>query len=381
MADPKPTILLIGLGHLGGVLLEFFAREDWIGRVVGCSRGRTRGEARCNLARLGAVAQGLAPTIDYRQVDISRPFEVAEILDSVQPDLVISTATMQTWWLPELLPPEARTRLEQASFGMWLPLHLAPTLALMQSIAASSYAGPVLTAPFPDVVNCVLGRIGLAPTCGIGNIDELVAKVRWMTARHLGAPLETIDAVMVGHHALESAVFKGSTSEVPPYFLKVTHQGVDVSESLPVDEILLAPLPLPAGPDTAFFTTGSALRLIRAILAEEDSVLHAPAPSGLPGGYPVIVGRRRVDNAPIAGLELGEAIDINERSHRFDGIEAIRDDGTAAFVAESVDVMRTELGYDCPQLAPADAEDRGLELAARFREYAGRHGVDLNRSL
>ena len=227
---------------------------------------------------------------------------------------------------------------------MWLPLHLAPTLALMQSLATSSYAGPVLTAPFPDVVNCVLGKIGLAPTCGIGNIDELVAKVRWMTARRLGAPLETIEAVMVGHHALESAVFSGRTSEVPPYFLTITHEGVDVSESLPDDENLLAPAPLPAGPDTAFFTTGSALRLIRAILAEQESLLHAPAPSGLPGGYPVVVGRRRVDNAPIAGLELIEAVDINERSHRFDGIEAVRDDGTVVFFAESVDVLWTELG-------------------------------------
>ena len=54
-------------------------------------------------------------------------------------------------------------------------------------------------------------------------------------------------------------------------------------------------------------------------------------------------------------------------------------DGTTVFTAESAEIMRNELGYDCPQLSPADAADRGLELAARFHEYAGRHGVDLNR--
>ena len=142
MSKPRPTVLLIGLGHLGGVLLEFLARENWIGRVVACSRNRERGEARCNLARLGAIAQGLAPDIEYQQIDISRPHELADSLDLLAPDLVISTATMQTWWLPELLPPEPRLRLQQARFGMWLPLHLAPTLALMEAIAASSYAGP-----------------------------------------------------------------------------------------------------------------------------------------------------------------------------------------------------------------------------------------------
>ena len=41
--------------------------------------------------------------------------------------------------------------------------------------------------------------------------------------------------------------------------------------------------------------------------------------------------------------------------------------------------MRAELGYDCPRLAPDDAFERGRELGARFKEYAARHGVDLDR--
>ena len=49
---PKPTILVIGLGHLGGVTLELLARQDWVGRIVGSSRHPERGAAQCNLARL-----------------------------------------------------------------------------------------------------------------------------------------------------------------------------------------------------------------------------------------------------------------------------------------------------------------------------------------
>ena len=375
MARTHPTVLLIGLGHLGGVLLELLARQPWPGRIVASTRSPEAGEARCNLARLGAIAQGFEPRIEYRRLDISRPEEVSQVLDSVAPDIVISTATMLTWWLPELLPDAARRSLQRARFGMWLPLHLAPTLALMRSIKTSGYQGLVLTAPFPDVVNCILSHLDLAPTCGIGNIDELVASVKWSAARQLEAPLGSVEAVMVAHHALESTVFGQRRHETPPYFLRVFVDGQDISDSLDVDQILFSADPLPQGPATAFFTAGSTVRLLRAILDNRDTPLHVPSPGGLPGGYPVLAGRQRVEVAPIEGLRPEEAIEINRRSHRFDGIESIEEDGTAVFVAESAEIMRTELGYDCPRLPPDEAADRGHELRRKFRQYAGRHGV------
>ncbi len=379
MSKTQPTILLIGLGHLGGVLLEFLAREAWIGRIIACSRSRERGEARCNLARLGAIAQGFVPRIEYQQMDVLRPPEVAAVLERSSPDLVISSASMQTWWLPELLPTDARERLQRARFGVWLPLHLAPTLALMEAIDACSYAGPVVTAPFPDVVNCVLGKLRLAPTCGIGNIDELVAKVRWSAARHFDLPIDEIEALMVAHHALESAVFGTGVGDAPPFFLRIVVQGKKVTDARLAEALLFSASPLPNGPETAFFTTGSTVRLVRAMLADSDTLLHVPAPQGLPGGYPVLAGGGRVELAPIGGLAPQEAIDINVRSLPYDGIESIEADGTAVFNAESVEILRTELGYDCARLPPAEALDRGHELRARFRDYCGHHGIDLTK--
>ncbi|RMF00742.1 MAG: hypothetical protein D6768_12125, partial [Chloroflexi bacterium] len=102
-----------------------------------------------------------------------------------------------------------------------------------------------------------------------------------------------------------------------------------------------------------------------------------PAPNGLPGGYPVLAGRGAVKLADIPGLSAADAVDINTRSHRFDGIERIEPDGTAVFVPESAQILRDELGYDCRRLPPSEAADRAAELIARFREYARRHGVDL----
>lgn len=379
MTREGPTILIVGLGHLGGVILEFLAREDWVGRIVACSRRRDRGEARCNVARLGAVAQGLSPRIEFLKTDVSDTHRFAEAVDSVSPQLILGTATMQTWWLPDLLPANARKALQRARFGMWLPLHLAPTRSFMEGIRASSFDGPVLTAPFPDVVNCILGKIGLAPTCGIGNVDEIAAKVRWLAADRLNAPLAAVQVVLVGHHALESSAFGGDRDNAPPYHLQILFEGSDISESIGARDILFQPYPLAKGTSTAFFTAGSTLRLIRALFGHREESLHAPAPGGLPGGYPILALAGHIELAQIPDLETEAAIAINEQSHPFDGIQRIEKDGTAVFMPESVETMRMELGYECSRLPPGEAPERGRELAARFEEYAARHGVDLGR--
>jgi NAD(P)-dependent dehydrogenase (short-subunit alcohol dehydrogenase family) len=373
----KPTLMLIGLGGLGSILLELLAREPGLGRVVVGSRNAERGVARCNLAQLGAMAQGYAPAISFVPLDLNDTEAVAESVTRAAPDIILSTATMQTWWLPDLLPPEQSALIKSAGFGAWLPVHLTLTMKLMQALRDAAYGGFTLTAPFPDVVNCVLGRLGLAPTCGVGNLDEIVPKVRLLAAQRLRTPLEAVRVLLVAHHALEAAAFGTPMDEIPPYFLRVEHGGQDVTQAIGAEALLLAPYPLPSGPATHFLTAGSAVRLVRALLSESGALLHAPAPNGLPGGYPIIASKDGVTPAPVAGLTLEEAIAINERSHRFDGIERIEADGSVVFCAAAADTLRRALGYDCQRLAPDEAEGRAQELMARFRAYAGRHGVQL----
>ena len=369
--------MLIGLGGLGSVLLELLAREEGLGRIVVGSRNAERGIARCNLARLGAMAQGYAPSISFIPLDLNDQEAVAETVHREAPDIIVSTATMQTWWLPDLLPPEQAAAIKGAGFGVWLPVHLTLTLKLMEALRDAAYRGVTLTAPFPDVINCVLGRLDLAPTCGVGNISQFVPKVRLLAAERLGTPLDAVRVLMVAHHALGPAVVRAKLDRVPPYFLRVEHGGQDVTEAIGADELLVAPYPRTSGPASHFLTAGTTVRLVRAFLSNSGTLLHAPGPNGLPGGYPVIVGSDGLQPAPIEGLTLAEAIAINERSHPFDGIERIEADGTVVFCPAAADVLRVELGYDCDRLAPDQSEERAKELIARFWEYAERHGVQL----
>lgn len=372
--------MLVGLGDLGSVLLELLAREEQIGRIVVASRNARRGVARCNLARLGATAQGCSPSIRFTPLDINNRETIIEIVRREAPDIILTTATMQTWWLPDLLPPEQAARIKSAGFGVWLPVHLTLTLKLMEALRDLAYSGVTLVAPFPDVVNCILGRLDLTPTCGLGNLDEIVPKVRILAAERLGAPIEAVHVFLVAHHALQPVAFGEPSKDLPPHYLRIEHDGQDVTAEVDGEALLLAPYPVPPGPVIHFLTAGCSVRLIRAFLSRRRVLTHVPGPKGLPGGYPVIVSREGVNLAPIEGVTLEEAIAINEASNRFDGIENIEADGTVVFCSEAVALMRAELGYDCKRLPPGEAEERGKELVARFQEYARRHHVNLELS-
>lgn len=373
----KPTVMLIGPGDLGGVVLELLARSSRTGRIIVGGRKPERGRTRCNLARVGAVAQGFNPSIEFIPLDLNKPQSVADAVHRHHPDLILSTATMQTWWLPNLLPAEPSALIKSAGFGMWLPIHLTLTLKLMRALEEADFDGVSLTAPYPDVINPILCRLGLAPTCGVGNVGEIEPKVRALAAEQLHVPHESLRIYLVAHHAMVSVAYGSNSQSMPPYFLRVEQNDTDVTQTIRADELLSSPYALPPGPATHFLTAGSVVRLIDAFASDEETLLHAPAPNGLPGGYPVLVSRRGVKPAPLPGLSLEQAVDINERSHPFDGIERIEEDGTAVFSPRAVEIFRDLLGYHCDRLAPGEAEQRANELIARFREYAARYGVNV----
>ena len=373
----RPTVMLVGLGDLGGVVLEMLVREPRIGRIVVGSIKAEEAQARCNLARLAAIAQGYDPTVTFVPLDINDTDSVAGTVTRESPDIVLNTATLQTWWLPDALPEPQAKLLKSAGFGVWLPAHLHLAMKLMEALRDAGCGGVVLNAPFPDVVNCVLGRIHLAPTCGVGNLGEIVPKLRLLAAERLAVELEDLTVLLVAHHALERYALWGTAGERPPYFLRIEYGGADVTPEVEGHDLLFSAFPLSAGTAIHFLTAATTVRLIQALCSSDETLLHVPGPDGLPGGYPVLAHEGGVELLPVAGLSRDDAVAINERSHRFDGIDRIEADGTVVFRPESAAVMRDVLGYDCQRLPPHDVEQRSAELIARFREFANRHGVQL----
>ena len=273
----SPTILIAGLGDLGSVALELLAREHWPGRVIASCRTLARAEAAVNLARLGGIAQGLRPNLEAASLDLDDVDRAAEFIQQLSPDLILSTATRQSWWTPYALPTEPRDRLAAAGFGAWLPIHLILSLKLMRALRLSGLQTHTLIAPFPDVSNCVLSRIGLEPTCGVGNIAEIVPKIESLAAIKLGVPIDDVSETLVAHHALQDNVSGSSTPAEPPFFLSITHAGTNVTGVIGGLDFPRQTYPIPTGRRTHFLTASSIVRIMVALTSKEAR-LHAPGP-------------------------------------------------------------------------------------------------------
>ena len=132
-----------------------------------------------------------------------------------------------------------------------------------------------------------------------------------------------------------------------------------------MQRLVRTPWPLPQGRDTHELSAAATADAVRALLRDEPTATHAPAPNGLPGGYPVRLSRRGVELDLPAHLTREEAIALNERAARFDGIERIEPDGTIVFTGEVAAGTERLLGLRLERVRPDEVDALAGELAAR----------------
>ena len=355
------TVLVIGLGDLGRRVFDALARLPEIERLVGAGRRAEEGRARAGQTAFVAALAGGPQHVGFEPVDLDDVGATAALLRRLDPDLVVTAASRHTWWRP--FDDE---RVGTLPFGVWLPLQLVLVRRLMEARREAGTAARVVCLPYPDAVGPALAPLGLAPDLGAGNVAETAPKLELLAAREAGVAREEVRVRLVMHHAAQRVAFGGPAGDEPPWAAEVLIGG----ERLPqedVERLFRAPWPLPQGRDTHELSAAATAHAVRALLAEEPTPTHAPAPNGLPGGYSVRLSRHAVELDLPPQLPLDEAIALNERAARFDGIERIEPDGTIVFTGEVVAGTERLLGVRLARVRPDEVDGVADELAARAR--------------
>jgi len=367
----RPQVLVGGLGGLGGWVLELLARSEGISYLIGADLNEEWGRRKVANVAAGAILQGRYPRLEFAKMDLQDVDGCAEIIDRLQPQLILNCATLQTWWVRKALPPQITERLDKAGSGPWLPTHLALSRKLMLAQRACGWQGHVINSGIPDISNAVLAKRGLAPTMGLGNIDLLIPVLRMGVARELQVPARNVRVYGVFHHYHVSH-FRKHASGAPPYFLRLMVGDQDVTERFDAN-LLLHQVSRErfSGEPLNPVVASSGVKNALALLHDTGLLTHAAGPQGLPGGYPVRVGGSGAQVVPPAGLTLKKALAINEAGQRGDGIERIEEDGTVVYTTQAIDIMKELLGIDLAPLRFDDCDERAAELIARFRALAG----------
>jgi hypothetical protein len=377
----KEKIMIIGIGELGGIVLEFLTRMPGMGDIVAADVNSDWGTRKTNSAVLGASYLGLYPRIRFQPMNLLKIEQTAELLKKINPTIIYNGTTLQSWWVVNELPPKVNAQLYQhrCGLGPWASAHLALTAKLMKAVKMSGIQTHVVNSSFPDATNPSLARVGLAPTVGIGNMDLIIPYIRKATSEILNVPMSNVAVELIAHHYHCYNWCRSGKGYDAPHFLKVYVGQLDVTDRLGDRQSFVAELPKralrPAGRHGQFVVASSSVKNIMAILNDTGELTHAPGPQGLEGGYPVRLSRKGAEVVLPEGVSLEQARQLMLDAQQYDGVLEIRANGDIVVTDEAYENFKQTLGVDCRTITVEDSFDQYQELRIKLNEFARKHGV------
>lgn len=383
MVREREKIMLIGVGELGGIVLEYLCRIPNICEIVTADSNQDWGFRKTNSAIEGASYMGLYPTITFHPIDVLNVEATAELLRKINPTILCNGTTLQSWWVVNELPPDVNARLyrDKCALGPWAAMHLALTSKIMKAVKMAGIDTYVVNTAYPDVTNVSLGRIGLAPTVGVGNMDLSIPYFQKVVSELLNIPMRNVGVELIAHHYHAYYWCRYGTGTEAPFYLRIYAGHEDVTEKLGDVKKLIAELPRravrPAGRHGQFVVAGSTMKNIMAIYDDSGEITHAPGPQGLEGGYPVRLSRKGAEVVLPKGMTLAQARDLNVKAQVYDGVQEVKSNGDIVVTEEAYATFKETLGVDCRVITVEDSYPQAMELRAKFHEFARRHGVKI----
>jgi hypothetical protein len=353
MTLPKPSLLIISLGELGTNLLEATTRSGIFDRIIVASRSQPKAQARANNAIIGAGIEGYFPKIEAVSLDLENP-DAVKHLSQINPDYIFTAPSLLPWWKLD----NSHAHLPFATFTA---LHLSLMAKFRDLIACADINALWIGASFPDVINAVLNRTGFGPDCGIGNVQEPIPKIQAAVAQRLNCAPQDVKIHLVAQHAFEYFVLNDGPADVlPPYLLKASVQGRDVTDI--AQQVLTQPFPFPYDLHFNRVTASAGLMALRALTATTPTATHLPGIGKLIGGYPVLASRAGITLDLPHEWSLDQAVAVNDTSLKWDGIEMVTSDGTIVFTKETRKALFGLLGRQVETLTVSDAAEQAKAL-------------------
>ena len=370
------TVMIFGLGDLGGWVMEFLARREGVSTIIACDKREDWGILKTNGVAVAAGTEGYCKTISFEKCDVFDTDATAELINKYNPDLIYTGMTLMSWTIAHLFPHEVAEDFFKIA-GTLIPCHLTLPYKLMQAVKKSGCTAVCLNNSWPDIVNPMLWRSGLGVLVGAGNLDLIVFEMKRRLSVKENVPMREINVYFIAEHVVN---VMGTRTGIP-YFLRVMIGDKDITSKYDVHSLtdrLMGECPHEwyswvRHPEVA----SSAVKNIMAILNDTNEFTHAPGPNGLIGGYPIRIGARGIEIELPEGITMEQAIKINVDDCKYEGIEEIKDDGTLVVTDEAYKIAKKLFGIECREIQVADTADWAKEIVAGHKRLADKYSVKI----
>lgn len=348
------SLLVIGAGDVGLRMATGLLQQARILRLTLADRApeRIRGQ-------VAMLASCYDCSIELVALDGTDHRAVTGLLQKSRPDLVLQSASLFGPWSIIGRDHPAARHLCAAGIGVQLPIQLPVLTTVMRAVRDLGLDIPVANVSVPDIAHPILQCAGLAPTIGLGNVSMLHFRTRAaLRARRdrrgeLAAQSPLIR--LIGHHHHVYGVMQCQPPEDPTLAVRV-YLG---EEGRRDDAAAYEGTPFAPGPVYNVLTAAAGIPVLTALLPGADPLRFcAPAPLGLPGGYPVSISNGRVALDLPAAVSEEEAVSFNRQIGTFDGIDTIDGDGTVHFTRAAMAHGANVDPRLCEPLRPTHLEER-----------------------
>lgn len=313
-------VLFVGAGDVGLKMANGLLARGGVGQLIMADANPAAGPRVAMLGNCHGVR------VAFEQVDGRDKRALAALIRGAAPDLVVQCASLISPWSIIGNPHPVAQKLSAAGIAVQLPAQLPILMNVMEVVADLGQPAPVANITMPDILHPVLAARGLAPLIGLGNVSMHHLRVRHRLVER--NDFTDTDLVRVlGHHCQVYDVMKAAAPNGADKVMVFLGERGERHDHLAYEGTVF-----PAGVIYNELTAASALPVLSALLPGAAPLrFSAPAPLGLPGGYPVAIhdGSVGLDLPPDLGRE--DAIAWNALQGRRDGVERIEADGSVVF--------------------------------------------------
>ena len=365
------SIIIFGIGSMGGWVLEFLARSKGIEKIIVADVNEEYGRMKVENAAIGAAWGGFFKQIEFRKIDVFDIDRTTDFLKIVNPDIIYSSMALPITLGAAFRLPSHIAKQWVGYMAITYPAHLVLIMKLMQAIKRADVNPEpfVISNSLPDIVNPILWKKGLGPNVGAGNIDNRVGEIKRRVSIEKNVPMNEIDVWMITEHA-----FMARGSSVP-YFLKIQIHGKDCTEEINhkigVSKLLSRYVEYNSDEGTKIslpMMASSAVKHIMAIINNTNEFSHAPGPNGLPGGYPIRINSKGVKIELPEGIAMEEAVKINTDAMKYEGVEEIKGNGTVVFTDEGHKAFKNVFGLEIKEIKFEDNEQVAKEMLVVYKK-------------